>query len=496
MRLVGRFVDIMCEVNPEYKQYVRYERGIKVLYLRVLRAIYGCLESALLWYNLYSTTLVKLGFELNPYDLCVANKIIDGTQCTIAFYGDDNKLSHKDPAVVRKVIKDIEKHFGKMTVEEGTHFNFLGMNIKMRTDKKIEIEMKNQIREAINWFGEEINEKPSTPANKNLFGTSKDSKELDEKKSELFHSIVAKLLYICKRARPDVETAVSYLCTRVSKSTDNDWKKLRRVLGFLQKTIDDVRIIGADNLQSLFTWIDAAYGVHEDDMKSHTGGIMSMGTGAIHQRSTKQKLNVKSSTEAEVVGTSDYAPYNIWMRNFLAVQGYKLQDNILFQDNQSAIKMEVNGRRSCTGNSRHVHIRHFFVKDLIDKKLIRVLYCPTNKMLADFFTKPLQGELFRFFRNIIMGYTSIMEILDDHTEIKERVEKWKNYGYKMISSIDRRTDLNTVCTIAESKSNESDNILTDSKAVSSTKHREPYVQGTKNNNGTYTYADIAKRAIK
>ena len=111
------------------------------------------------------------------------------------------------------------------------------------------------------------------------------------------------------------------------------------------------------------------------------------------------------------------------MRNFLEKQGYKLEDNILFQDNQSAMKMEINSHRSCTGNSRHVHIRHFFVKDLVDKKIIRVLYYPTTKMLTDFFTKPLQGELFRFMRSIIMGFTSITDVLGQDSEIKERVEK-------------------------------------------------------------------------
>ena len=94
---------------------------------------------------------------------------------------------------------------------------------------------------------------------------------------------------------------------------------------------------------------------------------MSMGTGVIHTKSSKQKLNIKSSTEAEIVGTSDYLPYNVWMKNFMEAQGYEFQDNILFQDNRSAIKMETNGRRSCTGNSRHIHIRHFFAKDLVDK---------------------------------------------------------------------------------------------------------------------------------
>ena len=60
-----------------------------------------------------------MGFELNPYDLCVANKMINGSQCTIGFYVDDNKISHKDPTVVKGIIKSIEKHFGKMSVDDG-----------------------------------------------------------------------------------------------------------------------------------------------------------------------------------------------------------------------------------------------------------------------------------------------------------------------------------------------------------------------------------------
>ena len=92
LKLVGIFVDIICKANSEYETYVVTENGKKVLYLRVLRALYGCLESALLWYDLYSSTLKSHGFELNPYDSCVANKIINRKQCTILFYVDDTKL--------------------------------------------------------------------------------------------------------------------------------------------------------------------------------------------------------------------------------------------------------------------------------------------------------------------------------------------------------------------------------------------------------------------
>ena len=83
-------------------------------------------------------------------------------------------------------------------------------------------------------------------------------------------------------------------------------------------------------------------------------------------------------------------------------------------DSASTILMLKNGRNSCTGNSRHVNIRYFFVKDRIDKKEVRVEYCPTEIMLADYFTKALQGRLFLLFRSVIMGYQPISILNNPH----------------------------------------------------------------------------------
>ena len=125
-----------------------------------------------------------------------------------------------------------------------------------------------------------------------------------------------------------------------------------------------------------------------------------------------------------MVGVSEYLPYNLWQVNFWKEQGYDIRNNYIYQDNESAIKMEVNGRNSCTGNSRHVDIKYFWVKDHVDKGLVRIKYCPTTLMLADYFTKPLQGQLFRRFRDVIMGYTHINDLLlDKEFLLKERVEK-------------------------------------------------------------------------
>jgi hypothetical protein len=421
LKLEGAFVDIMCEVNPVYLKDVRYENGKKTLYMRILKALYGCIESALLWYNLYVSTLKDMGFVINPYDRCVANTMIDGTQCTILWYVDDNKLSHMSEDVVTDVINKIKEHFGDLVVSRGKEHTFLGMNITFRDDGSLQIEMKKYIEEAIESFGEDVSTNVSSAATKKLFGHDASAEVLDPKRADIFHSVVAKLLWVMKRSRPDIETAISFLCTRVSRSDENDWKKLKRLLQFLSQTIDDVRVIAADDLSKLFTWVDASYAIHHD-MKGHTGGAMSFGTGILHGKASKQKLNTKSSTETEVVGASDYLPYNMWMQHFMEAQGYKLEENTYYQDNQSAMKMEKNGRNSCTGNSRHINIRYFFIKDQVDAKKLQIVYCPTEQMLADYFTKPLQGRLFHMFRDVIMGWKHVDTLKEWPSSLpKERV---------------------------------------------------------------------------
>ena len=92
---------------------------------------------------------------------------------------------------------------------------------------------------------------------------------------------------------------------------------------------------------------------------------------------------------------------------FFKEQGYDIRNNYVYQDNESAAKLEINGRNSCTRNSRHVDIKFFWVKDRVDKKEVEIKYCPTTLMLADYFTKPLQGTVFRRFRDVIMGKVHI-----------------------------------------------------------------------------------------
>ena len=230
------------------------------------------------------------------------------------------------------------------------------MDIDFKDNGTVTIGMKEYVQDAINTFSDPITKTATTPAQRDLFENKDHAELLQSTKKDLFHSIVAKLLYVSLRGRPDIELAVAYLCTRVSCCTERDWKKLKRVLEYLNGTLNEYLELGTTDLNQMAIWVDASYAVHED-MKSHTGGVISFGRGALSSKSSKQKLNTKSSTEAELVGTSDYLPTAIWIKKFLQAQGYSTNNCTLYQDNMSAMKIEANGRRSSGQQSRHIDIR-------------------------------------------------------------------------------------------------------------------------------------------
>jgi len=105
-----------------------------------------------------------MGFEINLYDSCIANKIIDKKQCTIAWYVDDMKISHVNKDVVTQIIEDLEKKFGKMSVTRGCKHKFLGMNLYFENDHTVTVQMKDHLQESIDESGLNIMHEAATPS--------------------------------------------------------------------------------------------------------------------------------------------------------------------------------------------------------------------------------------------------------------------------------------------------------------------------------------------
>jgi hypothetical protein len=185
MKIHRVLVDLLKKVVPEYEAFEIEEAKGKVLYLQVKKAIYGMLESALLFYKKLSSDLIGYGFNMNPYDPCVANKEINQAQLTVSWHD-------------------------------------------------------------------------------NLFKVESKSIELLDSERELFHTVVAQGLFLCKRARPDISSAIAFLTTRVQHPTREDWMKLVKLMRYLKGMVHDALTLRADGSGVMKWYTDTSFAVHPD----------------------------------------------------------------------------------------------------------------------------------------------------------------------------------------------------------------------------------------
>ena len=135
-------MDIMCDINFKYKQHVRFKGGRKTFFLRIIKEISWMIKSSILWYKLYVSVLKEMGFQINPYDMCVANKYINGIQCIVAWYVGDNKVSHVEQDVIYYVINKVEDMLIVLTVTKGNMHTFLGMKTRHLKNRTTAINIK------------------------------------------------------------------------------------------------------------------------------------------------------------------------------------------------------------------------------------------------------------------------------------------------------------------------------------------------------------------
>ena len=289
MRLEGTLAELLTKCDPKlYRKYVVTENNKPVLYVELVKALYGTLRAALSFWRKLTSKLVDWGFTINPYDWCVANKQINGQQCTLVWHVDDMKISHAHSQVVTDIIKQLEQEFGKeapLTIRQGKIHDYLGMMLDFSLPGKVQIRMEEYIRNMLAELPEDMAGLATTLAAEHLFKINDTPTHLTDEAAMLFHHNVAKLLFLCKRARPDLQTAVAFLSTRVKQPDHDDYKKLAQAMKYLRNTITLPLTLEADDLQLVHWWIDGAFATH-CDMRSHTGSAMSLGKGVIYGTST------------------------------------------------------------------------------------------------------------------------------------------------------------------------------------------------------------------
>ena len=160
-----------------------------------------------------------------------------------------------------------------------------------------------------------------------------------------------------------------------------------------------------NNLNRVTGYIDAAFAVHPD-MKGHAGCVVLVGSAPVYVKASAGKINTKSSTEEELCGMYEYSNMVIWMRNLMSEISYRQECSIIKQDNMSCMDLIYEGRAKAL-STKHIDRRYFYVKDLIDRNEVRVVYCRTDMMVADIFTKPLSGYYFERMRDKLMNFGNV-----------------------------------------------------------------------------------------
>ena len=371
MKLPPQISNLLSREIPSYTPYIDSKGCIPE---SLAKALYGSVQSAKLWHNKITNTLIELGFQQNPLDDCIFNKM-EQSQVTVAVYVDDLLLTNKSADVVKKYIRRIGSKFSGYTSESGNVFGHLGVKITQNIGRCISVDMEHYTTECVEKW------KPtrefSSPSDHLLFkDPDKNDQVLDHPELSIFHSAVASLLYLAKRTRPDILVVVSHLCSRVRFSTQKDWIKLDRVFGYLKKTIKKGFSFYTGQLVDPVIYTDASFNCH-DDCKSRSGVLVMLSGGVVNAISKRQSILAMSSAEAELIALDVGVKYVLYLREFLKFQGHVLGHTVIREDNKSTMAMIKVGKPTTT-MSRHIKLRYYHASDYVKIGILTLEYCPTQ----------------------------------------------------------------------------------------------------------------------
>jgi Reverse transcriptase (RNA-dependent DNA polymerase) len=404
---LGQFLTrILVKIDPSYEKYVRSD-GTCVVVLD--KALYGTIIAAAAWYRKISGDMKGLGYTVSKYDNCIFYKNILGKQIIVTLHVDDMFFAAAGgEAAIDIAVEEIKGLYEEVTVHRGKKLNYLGLDMDFSTPGEVAITMTDYANNAVKLFEETYGELTvaKVPANENIFKVDESSGMLNKTQATDYVSHVMRLQYLGKHQRYDILFPLSILNKRVKGPTNKDWGDLKRLMQYVKGTRDKPLILKAGNLDRVTGYIDAAFSVHPD-MKGHAGVVVLLGNAPIYVKTSGSKINTKSSTEEELCGMHDYSNMVLWSRKFLNELGYGKDVARIKQDNMSTMDLIYEGRAKAL-STKHIDRRYFYVKDLIDRKEVRVVYCRTDMMIADLLTKPLSGFYFERLCNKLMNFGNVV----------------------------------------------------------------------------------------
>ena len=316
----------------------------------------------------------------------------------ISLFVDDLLLACNSVQMLKKEKEELQKRFCMKDLGE-VHY-LLGIQIERdRANKKMLLHQEKYLHDMLYKYGMQDCKPVSTPQVTGSTLVVNDGNSIDKQK---YQAIIGSLTYAVTTTRPDIAQALGSVNQFSSNPSEEHWQSLKRILRYIKGTLDfgiefdgsmesDIQLIG---------FVDADWGGNLNGRKSQSGYLFSICGSLVSWASKKQTTVALSSTEAGYVAASLATQEAIWLRSLLADLNF-IQDEptVIFEDNQGAIAMSRNPKYH--GRTKHIDIKHHFVRDKCESGDIVLTYCSTNDMIADMLTKALPRTLFERFRTLL-----------------------------------------------------------------------------------------------
>ncbi|GJZ86360.1 retrovirus-related pol polyprotein from transposon TNT 1-94 [Tanacetum coccineum] len=363
-------------VDPEHPSHV----------YRLKKALYGLKQAPRAWYDKLSAFLIKSGFTKGVVDPTLFTRKAGKHILLVQIYVDDIIFASTNPKACKLFAFEMNSTF-KMSMMGQMSF-FLGLQVS-QSPRGIFINQSKYAQEILKKFGFDTCTPIDTPmAERPDLDEDKGGKLIDPTR---FRGMVGSLMYL-SASRPDIVFAVCMCARYQAKPTEMHLTAIKRIFRYLKGTIHMGLWYPKDSGFELKAFADADYAGCHDTRRSTSGSAQFLGHRLVSWSSKKQKSTAISTTEAEYIALSGCCAQILWMRSQLRDYGFAFNKIPMYCDNQSAIALCCNSVQH--SRSKHIDIRHHFIKEQVEKKVVELYFVETKYQLADIFTKALPRERF------------------------------------------------------------------------------------------------------
>ena len=393
-------------------QPLGFEKG-KNLVARMVKSIYGSKQGARNWNKRLNEEMAKLNMKPLQSDNCVyihgTLKEVKNFVMAIIYVDDILLLSHNSAtSISNKIEKELSTIFEIRKVSTGPKYEYLGIEIHRKADciNLIQSKLSKKILERFELGGEK------------LWATPMDSTyvlgqaiEGESRTNEPYRSIVGSLMYLATSTRPDISFAVGMLSRFLENPGEKHWIAAKRVVGYIRGTLNNGLCFKKDKLIEVQGWSDSDWAADTETGKSVGGYCIKLAGCLVSWKSKRQRTIATSSTHAEIEACYNGTLEGLWINGLLKELGMEGMEPTLWNlDNQPMIAV-INSERNID-RVKHLLVKVYYLRQLIESQQIKTTYCPTGEMSADIFTKPIAATLFNRHKHGI----GVLESLHDKGE--------------------------------------------------------------------------------